>query len=172
MKAFSLLSIGLITLSFTAQADRGEDHYKEMCLSPEIQRLVGTKGSCNIVTAPSPKVVKGVCTGILLKQIECRVSYDTTGTDSTVGMLVSCGPETSPILNQRLEISPSVYTVSAVIRTEDGQILIKKNPNTNAVIESGLVELVVSESSEGIKIGSMNFMLKDTVNPMTNVTCK
>lgn len=170
MKAL-LLSLVIFSLSHSALADRGEYHYKKMCLNPDVVSAVGESGMCNIVTVPSANAMKGVCSGVLLGQIPCWVSYDTSP-EATVGMRVICGELSKPILDQRMEIGASVYTVSALVKNNEGKSSIQKDPNTYGIVQSSLIGMAVTHTAQDVKSASIVFILNEKMNPMTNVVCK
>ncbi len=174
MKNTLLAVIAVFTLSQVAIADRGLDHDKEICQSPEVKALVGTKGLCNIVMAPASSALKGTCKGILMGQIPCVVSYDTSVATGQAGMKVFCGEAQKPILEQKLMILSNVYQVKGIVRSAEGKFSVKKDSVTHGIIQSGLIEMMVSETSGDApsKKAGIVFTIRDVPNAMTNVVCE
>lgn len=164
--------LGLTLLSLSAFADRGDDHFKELCLSPETQATTGSSGTCNLVMSASKKFPKGICSGMLMDQIPCTVIFDTSPGESVTGMRVICGEVAKPLLDQKLDITSSVYQVSALIRSAEGKPSIKKDPNIYATVQSALIYMLVAETPAQEKMAMMAFILNDTVNMITGVTCE
>jgi hypothetical protein len=171
VKSSILALLAFLSLSESVLADRGEEHYKEICETEEVKSLVGAKGLCTIVLSPSTKVLKGTCHGILLGQIPCVISYDTASSNGTTGMSIICGDEKKPILNQKLEILAKVYEAKGIVRSTEGKFSVKKDNAVHAIIQSVLVEMKVSETTES-KEASIVFTIRDTPNSMTNVVCE
>ena len=170
MKVYFLIITLIVSIS--AFADRGEDHFKEMCQSEDALSAIGPTGSCNIVIAPTAGFVKGICSGMLMDRIPCSIYFDTTPGESIVGMRVICGDIKKPILDQKLDITSSVYMVNALIRTSEGKPIIKKDINTHAQIQSALIDMVVNVNPENKKSASVAFILNNTINPLTGVVCE
>jgi len=167
-----IFGLGLLVLSLSSFADRGNDHYQELCLNEETRGVVGTSGTCNIVVSATKKFPKGICSGVLMNQIPCSVIFDTTPGDSVTGMRVICGDIAKPLLDQKLDITSSVYHVNALIMSQDGKPSIKKDPNIYATIQSALIYMLLVESPKEERAAVMAFILDDKVNMLTNVVCQ
>ncbi len=170
----SLLCLMTLLTSFAAKADLAQFHYDQMCKSNEAKVLMGNTGSCNILTMPSKQILKGVCTGSLAGKIPCKVEYDTTISDTAVGMHIICGEDmTHPILAQKFAIQSSIYTVSSLIKTSEGKNVITSDPSLYGSIVSSAVQMLVIQMKDLPPMAEIIFVLQeDNMLEMKDVTCE
>ncbi len=159
--AFSLL------VSFSAFADFSDEHTK-ICESQEAKKLVGSKGSCQVVLAPTPTVeVSGRCEG-KLADITCRVLVLKTSDSASMNLL--CGELDSPLLTQVLEAEVLSYNISALIKTSSGEYITINDPKEYHVLSNPALDVQLAQG-EKIK-GKMILTLQDRSIPLTDVVCE
>ncbi len=153
--------------SLSAYADFSEDHEK-ICKSKEAKTLMGNKGSCQVVLAPTPTVeVSGRCEG-KLSDITCRVLVLKTSDSASMNLV--CGELDSPLLTQVLEADVLSYNVSAVIKNSDGEYETINDPKEYHLLTNPALEV---QLSQGEKInGKMILTLQDRSISLTDVVCE
>ncbi len=148
-------------------ADFSEEHRK-ICDSKEAKALMGTKGSCQMILAPSPTVqVSGRCEG-KLSDITCRVLVLKT-TDSASMNLV-CGELDSPLLTQVLSADVLSYRVSALIKKSSGEYQTINDSKDYHLLSNPALEV---QLAQGVKMnGKMVLTLQDRSIALTDVICE
>ncbi|MES2528654.1 MAG: hypothetical protein V4598_16340 [Bdellovibrionota bacterium] len=164
MKTFFALSL---LISFSSFADFSDEHTK-ICESVEVKKLMGTKGSCQVVLAPNPTVeVSGRCEG-KLADITCRVMVLKTSDSASMNLL--CGELDSPLLTQVLEAEVLSYNVSALIKTSAGEYVTINDPKEYHVLTNPALDV---QLAQGEKInGKMILTLQDRSIPLSDVVCE
>lgn len=133
--AFSLL------LSFSAFADFSEEH-TSLCTSVEAQKLVGKKGNCQLVLAPTDVMeVSRNCEG-KLSDIKCRVMM--LKTSGIASMNLVCGEAETPLLTQILPAEVLSYKVSAIVTTSSGDSVVINDPKQYHLLSSPALEVQLS----------------------------
>lgn len=129
---------------------------------------MGTKGSCQVVLAPTPTVeVSGRCEG-KLSDITCRVLVLKTSDSASMNLV--CGELDSPLLTQVLEADVLSYNVSAVIKNSAGEYETINDPKEYHLLTNPALEV---QLSQGEKInGKMILTLQDRSISLTDVVCE
>ncbi len=164
MKALIALSF---LLSFTAQADFGSEH-SGLCSSPEVKKLMGAKGSCQIMLAPTKtKEVSGRCVG-KLADISCRVMV--LKTSDVASMTLICGDMDSPLLSQVLAADVLSYQTSAIVKTSSGEYVTLNDPREFHLLSNPALEV---QLVRGDKIeGKMVLSLQERSIELKDVSCE
>lgn len=159
-----LIALSLL-LSLPVLADFGSDH-ESLCSSPEVKKLMGSKGQCQLILAPVDITeVSSHCEG-KLADISCRVMA--LKTSDAASMTLVCGDDASPLLSQVLDAEVISYNVSAIVKTSVGDYITINDPNTYHILSNPALDLQISsgESTSGkmiLTIQNKSIELKDVV---------
>ena len=162
----TLIALSLF-FSLSAFADFSEVH-KDLCKSGEAKKLMGSKGSCQLVLAPAdvPEVA-GHCQG-KLADITCRVMVLKT-TDSA-SMNLICGEIDQPLLTQILEAEVLSYSVSALVKTSAGDYVTINDPREFHLLSNPALDVQLSRG-ENVQ-GKMVLTIQDKSVELSDVTCE
>lgn len=160
-----LIALSLI-LSLPALADFGSDH-ESLCASPEVKKLRGSKGSCQLIIAPVDVTeVSSKCEG-KLADISCRVMA--LKTSDSASMTLVCGDDASPLLSQVLDADVISYNVSAIVKTPAGDYVTINDPNEYHLLSNPALDLQVSQGER--TEGKMVLTLQDKSIELKDVVC-
>lgn len=159
-----LIALSLL-FSLSAYADFGDEH-ADLCSSPEAKKLMGSKGSCQLVLAPMKVTeVSAHCEG-KLSDITCRVMV--LKTSDSASMTLVCGDVDSPLLSQVLEAEVVSYTASAIVKKSNGDYATINDPKdyhllSNAALDVELIHGEKLDAKMVLTLQNKSIALKDVV---------
>jgi hypothetical protein len=159
--AFSLL------LSFSAFADFSDEH-QALCHSPEVVKLMGKKGSCQLAIAPVvTNQISSHCTG-KLADLSCRVLM--LKTSDSASMNLNCGDQENSLLSRVLDADVLAYNVSAVVKKSDGDYVTINDPKEYFLLSNPSLDVHLTKGQS--LSAKMILTIQDKAIELTEVVCE
>lgn len=157
----------LIILTLPAWADFTEEH-TGLCQSSEAKKLMGKKGTCQLVLGGiEAQQVSNSCTG-KLADISCKVMMLKSSDSASMNLI--CGDADSPLVSQVLDASVMSYNISAVVKSSNGEFKTINDPNEYHLLTNPALEVQLARGTT--TKAKMVLTLQDRAITLTEVVCE